>query len=28
MLTCLEDGQAPIDNNRTENAIRPVCVGM
>ncbi|WP_145504217.1 IS66 family transposase [Yersinia vastinensis] len=27
LLVYLEDGRVPIDNNRTENAIRPVAVG-
>lgn len=27
LLVYLDDGRVPIDNNRTENRIRPVCVG-
>jgi transposase len=27
LLVYLEDGRVPIDNNRTENVIRPVAVG-
>ena len=27
LLTYLDDGRVPIDNNRTENVIRPVAVG-
>jgi hypothetical protein len=27
LLRYLDDGRVPIDNNRTENCIRPVAVG-